>query len=88
MRKVLRLILRIPKQLHIPRNALSIRIYCPAVHAQSRFCSTMADNRQKPDVDRDTSVGGKFGSEKGKKVKKEKKNDAASLEVRQFCRER
>jgi len=48
----------------------------------------MADNRQKPDVDRDTSVGGKFGSEKGKKVKKEKKNDAASLEVRQFCRER
>ena len=90
MKYVLRLIYRIPKQVYIPGNTLLIRIYCPAVPyicAQSRFCGTMGDNQQKPRADRKTGVDGKIGSEKGKKVKKEKKNDAASLEVRQFCRE-
>ena len=91
MKYVLRLVHRIPRQLCIPCNTLFTCIYCPAVpyiHAQSRFCSTMADNRQKPGVDRVTGAGGKNGSEKGKKVKKEKKNDAVSLEVRQFRREK
>lgn len=84
MKYVLRLVYRIPRHLAIPlttRLALTHRPAIPYILSQSRLLCTMADSAQTPRAAEAAGVDGRPVHEKAKKVKKEKKNDAASLEV-------